>query len=149
MTEQFDMHSHREKMRDESRGEVESMLSLAGLKPSRMWELANGYWPLAPNYDDVRRPWWLAQTSIGLIEIGRRKRVVSISWEATEVRSIVTEDDTTKGDTMVHVWSTSKGRRRWSTSPACVKLRPRRQLRMVQDSDACARDEGGRRGRTD
>ena len=103
-----DMHSRREVMRDESRGEVEAMLTLAGLKPSRMWELANGYWPLAPNYDDVRRPWWLAQTSIGLIEIGRRKSVISISWDATKVRAVVTEDDVTKKDTLVHAYTQAK-----------------------------------------
>jgi hypothetical protein len=112
MTQQWerenDMHARREKMRDESRSEVESMLTLAGLKPGRMWELANGYWPLAPHYDDVRRPWWLARTSIGLIEIGRRKRVISISWNATDVRAVVTEDDVTKEDTMVHAWSVAK-----------------------------------------
>jgi hypothetical protein len=104
----FDMHTHRDRMREESEGEVASMLTLAGLKPTRMWELANRYWPLAPNYDDVRRPWWLAQTSVGLIEIGDRKRVISISWEATEIRVIVTEDDVTKGETMVHAWSMAK-----------------------------------------
>jgi hypothetical protein len=103
-----DMHSHREKMRDESKAEVESMLTLAGLKPTRMWELANRYWPLAPNYDDVRRPWWLAQTSIGLIEIGRRKRVLSISWEACDVRDVVTADEVTKENYMVHAWSSGK-----------------------------------------
>jgi hypothetical protein len=112
MTQQWerenDMHSRREKMRDDSKAEVGSMLTLAGLKPQRMWELANRYWPLAPNYDEVRHPWWLAQTSIGLIEIGRRKRVLSISWEATDVRAVVTEDDVTKENYMVHAWSSGK-----------------------------------------
>jgi hypothetical protein len=92
----------------ETREEVTSILTLAGLKPERMWELANGYWPLAPSYDDVRSPWWLAQTSIGLIRIGSRKRVISIEWDACKVRGIVTTDDVTKGETMVHAWSTSK-----------------------------------------
>lgn len=108
MAEQFDMHTHRDRMREESEGEVESMLTLAGLKPTRMWELANRYWPLSPNYDDVRRPWWLAMTSVGLIEIGRRKRVISISWKATNVRVVVTEDDVTKDEAMVHAWSHAK-----------------------------------------
>ena len=69
------MHRRREEMRTTSREEVLSILALAGLKPTRTWELANGYWPDAPDYDDVRYPWWLAQTSIGLIRIGRRKRL--------------------------------------------------------------------------
>lgn len=98
----------RETMRNEARAEVESILTLAELKPERMWELANGYWPDTPCYDDVRRPWWLAQTSIGLIRLGWRKRVLEIAWEATEVRGIVTDDDTTKGETMVHAWGVAK-----------------------------------------
>lgn len=90
------MHTHREQMVTKTREEVTSILTLAGLRPERMWELANGYWPLAPSYDDVRSPWWLAQTSIGLIRIGSRKRVVSIEWDACKVRGIVTTDDVTK-----------------------------------------------------
>jgi hypothetical protein len=102
------IHHERERMREESRGETESILTLAGLKPERMWELANRYWPLSPQYDYARRPWWLAQTSLGLIQIGRRKRVISIEWDATHRRVVVTEDNVTKSDTMVHAWSTAK-----------------------------------------
>lgn len=108
MREERDMHSHRERMAKDSRAEVTSILTLAGLPPTRMWELANGYWPLAPEYDDVRRPWWLAQTSLGLIEIGWRKRVLSIDWSATDVRAIVTDDEVTKEETMVHAYTTPK-----------------------------------------
>lgn len=102
------MHSHRDKMSRESKEQVESILTLAGLKPTRMWELVNCYWPNAPTYDDARKPWWLAQTEIGLIRIGWRKRVLSIDWEATDHRVIVTEDPVTKQETMVHAWTTSK-----------------------------------------
>ena len=102
------MHTRREQMVTKTREEVTSILTLAGLRPERMWELANGYWPLSPRYDDVRSPWWLAQTSIGLIRIGSRKRVLSIEWDACKVRGIVTEDYVTKEDTMVHAWSAAK-----------------------------------------
>lgn len=102
------VHSRREKMAADSRSEVESILTLAGLKPDRMWELANGYWPLAPSYDDVRYPWWLAQTSIGLIRMGWRKRVISIEWDATPHRHTVTSDEVTKDDTSVHAHSVAK-----------------------------------------
>jgi hypothetical protein len=108
MGDEHDMHTRREQMCADSRAEVESILTLAGLKPERMWELANGYWPLAPIYDDVRRPWWLAQTSLGLIQAGWRKRVIAIDWEATPHRHIVTIDDVTKGGTLVHASSASK-----------------------------------------
>jgi hypothetical protein len=102
------MHNRREQMVTETREEVTSILTLAGLRPERMWELANGYWPLAPTYDDVRSPWWLAQTSIGLIRIGSRKRVISIDWEATPIEATVTDDDVSKGPKMVHAYSTAK-----------------------------------------
>jgi hypothetical protein len=103
-----DMRAQREQMRAATKEETSSILTLAGLRPERMWELANGYWPDHPNYDDVRTPWWLALTPIGLVRIGRRKRVIEIVWEATDVRAIVTEDDVTKGPDMVHAWSQAK-----------------------------------------
>lgn len=102
------VRERREQMRKASRDETTSILTLAGLPPKRMWELANGYWPDAPTYDDVRRPWWLADTSIGLIRFGWRKRVLEIDWEATNIVASVTEDDTTKEPTMVHAWTTEK-----------------------------------------
>lgn len=108
MSDEETMHSRRDRMRRETRDESTSILTLAGLRPERMWELANGYWPNAPDYDDVRRPWWLAKTSLGLIRIGWRKRVLEIEWEATDLRVVVTEDDVTKSKTMVHAWSSAK-----------------------------------------
>jgi hypothetical protein len=98
----------RQDMRSDSHVEVVSILTLAGLKPERMWELANGYWPDSPDYDDVRTPWWLAQTSVGLIRIGWRKRVIEIDWSATGNEVSVTDDDVTKWLTMVHAYSTAK-----------------------------------------
>lgn len=103
-----EMQKLRRSMRIETRLEVESIFALSGLKQNRMWELANGYWPDAPTYDDIRRPWWLVQTEIGLIRIGWRKKVLEIDWESAEFRGLVTEDDVTKGQSMVHAWSTVK-----------------------------------------
>lgn len=105
---QQNVQSLRERMVKDSRAEVESILTLAGLAPTRMWELANQYWPIAPDYDSVRRPWWLAQTSLGLIRLGWRKRVLEIDWSATGIAAIVTEDDVTKESTMVHAYRTAK-----------------------------------------
>jgi hypothetical protein len=104
----YEMRLRRSQMRRESHEEVESILTLAGLRSERMWELANGYWPDSPTYDDVRYPWWLAKTSIGLIRIGRRKRVLAIDWEATGIKASVTDDEVTRGETMVHAWSSEK-----------------------------------------
>lgn len=106
--QELEVRKHREKMRKDSREEAESILTLAGLRPDRMWELANNYWPDTPSYDSVRRPWWLCKTYIGLIRIGWRKRVLSIDWEDTGIKAIVTDDDVTKEETMVHAWSQEK-----------------------------------------
>jgi len=111
--DELDAQAHREEMRRRSRDEVESIAKLAGLEIRRVWELANGYWPLAPHYDSVRRPWWLLQTDIGLVRLGWRKRVLEIEWESCFVRGIalrgvVTDDNVTKGDTYVHAWSVEK-----------------------------------------
>jgi len=128
MNPERDMHTHREQMVKDTREEVVSILTLAGLPPSRTWELANKYWPLAPDYDDVRWPWWLAQTSVGLIEIGWRKRVLSIDWEATGVNAEVTSDDVTRSPFMVHAYSTAKAveyltrLRELATRPAATTL---------------------------
>lgn len=48
------------------------------------------------------------KTPKGLIQIGWRKRVISIDWSDTGIRRVVTEDDVTKDDTMVHAYSYAK-----------------------------------------
>jgi hypothetical protein len=95
----------RQNMRKVSREEAESIFRLAGFEVKQLWELVNRYWPDSPTYDDVRKPWWLALTDIGLIEMGWRKRVIQIRWDTCPVRAIVTQDDVTKTDTYVHAWS--------------------------------------------
>ena len=93
-----------------TRQEVESVFTIAGLKPIKMWEMMNQYWPRSKEYYQYffDSPWWLVKTEIGLIEIGCRKRVINIDWEDTSIRRIVTSDETTKGDTFVHAWSLIK-----------------------------------------
>lgn len=86
--------------------EARSLLTIAGFKPGRAWELVNQYW----GKNDVRGPWWLIQTDIGPIRIGWRKRVIEIEWDACSfghlpVRGIVTEDDVTKNESLVHAYS--------------------------------------------
>ena len=103
--------TRREERRKKSRAEVHAIFALAGFEVKRVWELANGYWPDHPDYDEVRTPWWLVDTDIGLVQIGWRKRVLSIDWGdwgSCEVRALVTKDDVTKGDGMVHAWTTEK-----------------------------------------
>lgn len=56
----------------------------------------------------LQNPWWLIQVPQGIIQIGWRKRVISIDWSGTSFRGIITEDNVTKSDTMVHAWSEEK-----------------------------------------
>lgn len=103
-----DIQDEREDMRNNSREEAEGIMLRAGFKILHTWELANGYWPLAEVYDDVRCPWWLFLTDIGLIQIGWRKNVLHIEWSATPIRCIVTANDVTKSQEYVHAHSTGK-----------------------------------------
>ena len=102
------LHERRDTMRTQSRAEAESIFRLAGFAIVRMWELANGYWPDAPDYDDVRTPWWLLLTEIGLVQIGWRKRVLHIQWDQCAFRGLVTEENVTKAETYVHAYSVEK-----------------------------------------
>lgn len=98
----------RQSMRDESLKKVKALLDLAGFETRHVYELANGYWPDHPNYDDVREPWWLAFTDVGPIRFGRRKRVLEIDWALCEFRGVITTDEVTKGNHYVHAWSMEK-----------------------------------------
>jgi hypothetical protein len=90
--------------------QMRALFLLAGIEISSVFELPNGYWPDTPNYAELRResPWWLVRTAAGLVKIGWRKRVINIEWDDTCVRQIVTPDDVTKEDTMVHAYSYGK-----------------------------------------
>ena len=88
--------------------EVFALFLTAGLPVERLWELPNGYWPDGEKYDDIRTPWWLCRTSIGLIRVGWRKKVLDIDWTDTGIESIVTTDKVTKNTLMVHAWTMDK-----------------------------------------
>lgn len=90
--------------------QARALFVLAGIPVTRLHRLENKYWPDNAHYADVRRnsPWWLAVTPFGPIQIGWRKRVISINWEDTPARQVVTADDVTKGDDHVHAWSYAK-----------------------------------------
>ncbi|MDE2022221.1 MAG: hypothetical protein KGI71_04925 [Patescibacteria group bacterium] len=102
------IQTRREDMRRRSKEEAESIMRLAGFTILHVWELTNGYWPDAPEYDDVRTPWWLFLTDVGPIQIGWRKRVLHIEWSACAFRGVVTEDNVTKEDTYVHAYAVEK-----------------------------------------
>jgi hypothetical protein len=87
---------------------VRSLFNLTGIPVLRIWELPNGYWPKTYLEERARDPWWLVLTSRGPIEIGWRKRVIHIAWDATDIRLVVTEDEVTKSETNVHAWTMVK-----------------------------------------
>lgn len=90
--------------------QVRCLLTLSNIPFSKIWKIENRYWPENDAYADVRKksPWWLVRTPHGLIEIGWRKHVMQINWEDTPARTIVTQDDVTKEDYLVHAWSYPK-----------------------------------------
>lgn len=83
-----------------------SIFTLAGIEVLRVWRLPNQYWR-RPEADE-KSPWFLVKTDAGLIQIGWRKRVISIDWSDTSIRQIVTSDEVTKNESLVHAWSTTK-----------------------------------------
>jgi hypothetical protein len=90
--------------------QVKAIFLLAGFNVIKLHRIENKYWPLNQPYDEQRRnsPWWLVQTEFGWIEIGWRKRVISIDWEDTGIRARPTPDEVTKEDHMVHAYSEAK-----------------------------------------
>jgi len=85
--------------------QMQALFLLAGIQVTNHWELPNDYWP--DPYVELRKnsPWWLVKTNQGLVKIGWRKSVISINWVDTDIRQLVTNDDVTKDETMVHAWS--------------------------------------------
>lgn len=92
--------------------EAEGLFALAGINVLNIKPLPDGYGcgPSDPRYFEKpqRCAWWFVKTKLGWVEIGWRKRVISIDWSDTPVRAIITEDDVTKSDTSVHAWTLVK-----------------------------------------
>lgn len=65
------------------------------------------YWAITNKYHDEGEDWILAQTDIGLIEMGWRKRVINIDWSHTGIRFLF-EDDVTKDETFIHAYGYDK-----------------------------------------
>ena len=78
-----------------------------GNAPIYVREIANGYWN-SPSAE----PWLQVTTPIGVIEIGWRKRVISIQWEDSDIAATAEElfpdENVTKTDRLVHAWGYEK-----------------------------------------
>lgn len=88
--------------------DVLALFRLAGFQVSGHWRLENRYWPDNEHYSQARSrsPWWLVKTQFGMIEIGWRKRVVSIFWGDCPLRSeTITDADVTMLPSLVHCYS--------------------------------------------
>jgi len=100
-------HDYRPEHSNRSKWEYfQSIIQLAGFDVLAHYELANGYYPRSYTSAVLENPWWLVKTQYGLIEIGWRKRVISISWDFT--KCIVTSDEVTRGEDHVHAYSNLK-----------------------------------------
>lgn len=97
-----------ERRRDTQKKEILAVFTLAGIEFDSVYALENRYWPPSPKYHDVRTPWYLIKTKYGFLEVGWRKNVLSISWDDTKVRALVTTNQVTKNDGLVHAWSYDK-----------------------------------------
>lgn len=85
-----------------------ALFTLAKIPVLAYWELPNEYWPSVYVTSRLKSPWWLVKTPWGLLKIGMRKRVWSLHWDDTNLRKVITEDNTTKSETMVHAWTEEK-----------------------------------------
>jgi len=91
--------------------EVKAFFIVAGFQVKEIFQIANQYW-VGGGVDVMDfqyiayNPWWLVQTTHGMIIFGRRKRVWEIDWSRTPFRGkILAEDDsTTNSDNFVHCW---------------------------------------------
>ena len=91
-----------------SEKELSALFTLAGIEILRKWPIQNQYWGTSD--EDMPNPHcgWLVKTPAGLIEIGWRKRVMSIDWSDTNVRAEVTKDEVTKDEHLVHAYTEEK-----------------------------------------
>ncbi len=88
---------------------VTALFTVAGFDVLVIKYLVDGYsyGPEDPRFFGLypRTVWYFVKTEIGWIEFGLRKRVLSIDWSDTAIRKIITEDNVTKDDYLVHAWS--------------------------------------------
>lgn len=73
---------------DKRKKDFESLFQLAEIPNTGIFEIPNQYWPDVLEYWGIRKasPWFLFRTKAGMIQIGWRKRVLSIGWEDTKLR---------------------------------------------------------------
>lgn len=71
-------------------------------------EIPNGY------DSTLLNPWFIVTTPKGTIQIGWRKRVIVINWEASDITTyaedLFSEENVTKCDFLIHAWGYDKAK---------------------------------------
>ena len=86
---------------------AEALFAIAGIQVLKIKPLPDGYGSVVVG-EPPHRPgtyWWFVKTVAGWIEVGWRKRVIVIDWSDTRIRTVITEDNVTKGLDHVHAYS--------------------------------------------
>lgn len=81
-----------------------ALLDLSSIKVNAIWKLPNDYW----GTDAITGPWWLVRTNKGMLRLGWRKRVLELDWSDTPIKLVVTSDEVTKTESMVHANTLAK-----------------------------------------
>lgn len=82
----------------------------AGFDAIFMEEIPNEYFG-ADDPWGMSDPWYIVTTKVGHIKVGWRKRVILLDWDRTtleDTTALFSDDDVTKGDTMIHAWNYEK-----------------------------------------
>lgn len=91
----------------------ETVLNLfknAHIEIVQLVEISNQYWPHHTDYqaEAYANPWWLIRTRAGVLMMGHRKNVTHLEWQLTDIRVILTQDQTPQSSTHVHAWGLDK-----------------------------------------
>jgi hypothetical protein len=92
--------------------EVRSVFTLAGINVVKLWKTDNQYQGSSYRTNPDIPPWWLVQTTVGIVVIGWRSRVIEIDWSDTDIyfndEKPITKDEVTKTNTYVHAYGLTK-----------------------------------------
>ena len=87
----------------------EQLLALFGDEKIYAEAIPNEYWP-----GHTRRYWFIVTTKVGHIKIGWRKRVISIDWSKTTVKTTAEElfpkEEVTKEERLIHAYGYEKAK---------------------------------------
>jgi hypothetical protein len=103
MTETMRLNPKRKRKKKDER----TKLALFGDAPILVEEIPNGY---CPRWCCSQIPWYTITTRKGRIQIGWRKRVISITWlpPLPTAEELFPEETSTKFDRTIHAWGYEK-----------------------------------------